>query len=150
MKLKIPPAIVTILFAATMWLIDHYLKVGRMSTEVSRWLTLIFMGAGGLLGLVGLVQFYRNSTSIDPHKPEKASALVTGGIYSISRNPMYVGLSLILIGYGCYLGNLLTLLVLPFFVGYMNHYQIIPEEQVMEEKFGDKYLSYKSKVRRWL
>lgn len=63
---------------------------------------------------------------------------------------MYVGLVFILAGYGFYLGNLLTLLVLPLFVGYMNWYQIIPEEEVMTEKFGDEFLKYKSEVRRWL
>lgn len=152
MQLKIPPAIVTVLFAAIMWLIERYLELNWLTLDALLSLTLavVFASAGGLLGLIGLVQFYRNSTSIDPHKPAKASALVTDGIYRISRNPMYVGLLLILAGWGFYLENLLTLLVLPLFVGYMNRYQIIPEEEVMEKKFGDQYLRYKSEVRRWL
>lgn len=105
---------------------------------------------GGLSGLIGLIQFYRYSTSIDPHKPAKASNLVTNGIYGISRNPMYVGLLLILTGYGFYLSNILTFVMPLLFVEYMNRYQIMPEEEVLAEKFGDKYLRYKYEVPRWL
>lgn len=150
MKLKIPPAVITILFAVIMWVTDYYLDIVQVMFDGFRWLALIFMGAGGLFGLIGLIQFYIHSTSIDPHKPDKASNLVTDGIYSISRNPMYVGLLFILAGYGFHLGNLLTLSVLPVFMAYMNRYQIIPEEEVIQEKFGDRYLRYKSEVRRWL
>lgn len=150
MKLKIPPAIVTLISGALMWLIDRYLTIEWLEVGGSFWIVLTFLAIGGLFGLLGLFQFYNHSTSIDPHKPDKASYLVTDGIYSISRNPMYVGLVFFLAGYGFYLGDLLTLLVLPLFVGYMNRYQIIPEEEVMAEKFGDDYLRYKSQVRRWL
>lgn len=150
MQLKIPPVIVMLFFGAAMWLIDEYLTVGWFEVSRSRWIALAIVIIGGLFGLLGLIQFYTHSTSIDPHKPDKASHLVTGGIYNLSRNPMYVGLAFLLAGYGFYLGNLLTLLVFPLFVGYMNRYQIIPEEKVMAEKFGDEYLKYKSEVRRWL
>lgn len=114
---KIPSAIVTVFIAVVMWLIDYYSEIGWIAADGLLWLFLIFLGAGGLLGLVGLGQFYRSSTSIDPHKPEKADALATYGIYCISRNPMYVGLLFISAGYGFYLGNLLTLLALPLFFG---------------------------------
>ena len=63
---------------------------------------------------------------------------------------MYVGLLLILVGYGFYLGNVLVFAMLPLFMGYMNRYQIIPEENVMKEKFGEEYQKYKSEIRRWL
>lgn len=150
LTLKIPPAVVTLIVAAAMWWTDQYLVFGWAEFGQSIWLSFIFMGLGGVFGLMGLVAFYRKSTSIDPHKPSKASSLVTDGIYSISRNPMYVGLLAILLGYGFYLGNVLAVALTPLFVGYMNWYQIIPEERVMEEKFGDDYLDYKSSVRRWL
>lgn len=150
MKLKIPPVVITFIFGALMWLTDRYFTIGWFAPGIDSWIVLALVAVGGLFGLLGLIQFYNNSTSIDPHKPDKASNLVTAGIYSISRNPMYVGLVFLLTGYGFYLGNLLTLFVLPLFVGYMNRYQIIPEEKVMAEKFGDEYLKYKSEVRRWL
>lgn len=75
---------------------------------------------------------------------------MTGGIYKVSRNPMYVGLFFLLLAYATMLQNIANLTVLPLFIWYMNRFQIIPEEEVMEEKFGDAYLEYKSEVRRWL
>lgn len=150
LKLKIPPAIITLIIATAMWWIDQYLVFSWAIFGAMWWVSFMFVGIGGVFGLLGLIQFYTSSTSIDPHKPEKTSRLVTNGIYSISRNPMYVGLLLMLVGYGFYLGSGLTFAMLPLFVGYMNRYQIIPEEKVMEEKFGAEYQKYKGEVRRWL
>ncbi|MDZ7658303.1 isoprenylcysteine carboxylmethyltransferase family protein [Fodinibius sp.] len=150
LELKIPPAIVTLIIAIAMWWIDQTLEYTWATFDTVLMIEFLFLGIGGFLGLAGLIQFYQSSTSIDPHKPGKTSRLVADGIYSISRNPMYLGLLFILAGYGFYLSNILTFLLLPLFVGYMNRYQIIPEEKVMEEKFGDDYLRYKSEVRRWL
>lgn len=150
LKLKIPPAVVTIIIAAGMWWIAQNLVYDWATFESVLRIEILFLGIGGILGLAGLIQFYRSSTSIDPQKPDKTRKLATDGIYSISRNPMYLGLLFILAGYAFYLANLLTFLLLPLFVVYMNRYQIIPEEEAMEEKFGDEYLRYKSDVRRWL
>lgn len=150
LALKIPPGIVTLIIVAVMWWIDLYLNLSWLTFGSSVLVGGIFLGMGAVLGLLGLIQFYRNSTSVDPHQPSKASSLVTNGIYGISRNPMYVGLLLILIGYGFHLGNMLTLVMPLLFVVYMNRYQIMPEEKILAEKFGDKYLKYKTQVRRWL
>ncbi len=150
LELKIPPAIVTLIIAAGMWWIDQYLVFGWAEFDLAIWLSTIFLGIGGVFGGMGLVEFFKESTSIDPHKPQKASNLVTTGIYSISRNPMYMGLLSILVGYGLYLGNVLSIVLISLFMGYMNRYQIIPEEKVMEEKFGEEFRKYKSEVRRWL
>ncbi|PAU94434.1 protein-S-isoprenylcysteine methyltransferase [Aliifodinibius salipaludis] len=149
LALKIPPAVVTLIIAAVMWWIGNNLDFSRVIFDPLLWVSFIFLGIGGGIGLLGLVAFYKASTSIDPHKPKKASNLVTNGIYSISRNPMYLGLLMILIGYGFYLGNILVFIMIPLFVGYMNRFQIIPEERVMEEKFDDEFHRYKSEVRRW-
>lgn len=150
MKLKIPPAIVALGIAGVMWLVAQNFDPEWAIFNGVRWIGLIFAGAGGGIGLLGLVQFYKKSTSINPHKPRNASRLVTDGIYGISRNPMYVGLLLILIGYGWFLGNILAFAVTALFVVYMNRFQIIPEEEVMEEKFGEEFRKYKSSVHRWL
>lgn len=149
LELKIPPAVITLIIAIAMWWIDKYLAFSWVTFGTEWWATFFISGIGGVLGLLGLVEFYKSSTSIDPHRPEKSSTLVTNGIYSISRNPMYAGLLFILVAYGFYLGNVLTFSMIPLFVGYMNRYQIIPEEQVMEEKFADEFRKYKSEVRRW-
>lgn len=150
LKLKIPPAVVTIIFAFVMWIMDNYIHFNGTDFRGPLWLAVSFFAAGVIIGLVGLVQFYRKSTSINPHKPDSASSLVDSGIYRFSRNPMYVALLMILISYGIYLGDILAILISPLFVLYMNYFQIIPEEKVLQQKFGEEFEKYRSKVRRWI
>ncbi|MEL7833778.1 isoprenylcysteine carboxylmethyltransferase family protein [Fodinibius sp. Rm-B-1B1-1] len=150
LALKIPPAVLTLIIAGAMWWIDENMNHSWIEFGPLYWAASISLALGGIFGVLGLVQFYQHSTSIDPHKPDKVSSLVTNGIYSVSRNPMYVALLLVLAAYGFYLGNGLTLALLPVFVGYMNRFQIEPEEKVMQEKFGEEFLHYKRDVRRWL
>lgn len=150
MKLKIPPALVAAIIAGLMRMVSVYLPFGSLTLFGAYWVAGLMVVAGGVLGMVSLFQFYRHGTSIDPHKPQKARSLVTGGIYQYSRNPMYLALFFLLIAYASILQNVLNLVLFPLFIWYMNRYQIIPEEEVMEEKFDDQYREYKSKVRRWL
>lgn len=150
MELKIPPALVMVLFGGAMWAFDTYLFSGFDVIPASYWISRFFLLMAVMLGVLGLFQFHRNSTSIDPHKPEKAANLVTGGIYRLSRNPMYVALLFLLIGFGFRLQNLPSLLFVPLFILYMNRFQIKPEEEVLMEKFGEEYRQYTSNVRRWL
>jgi len=95
-------------------------------------------------------QFLKQKTTVDPRKPQKASSLVTNGLYAFSRNPMYLALLFILLAWCLYLGNAFNYLIAALFVGYMNRFQIFPEEVVLQEMFGKAYVAYCSKVRRWL
>lgn len=150
MKLKVPPAITTALVAVIMWVITTYLFWNALIFSVPNWIPVIIATLSILLGVAGLVQFHSHQTSIDPHKPEKATSLVHSGIYRFSRNPMYLGLLLLLVAYGCYLGAGHSLLILPLFVWYMNEFQIKPEEEILLQKFGADYQTYKKNVRRWI
>ncbi|TYP92140.1 Protein-S-isoprenylcysteine O-methyltransferase Ste14 [Fodinibius salinus] len=150
MALKIPPALVFVIIAGLMHLVSLFLPFGSLTLSGAYWVAGLLMVAGGVLGVAGLLQFYRNGTSVDPHKPAEASTLVTDGIYQYTRNPMYLALFFLLIAYASILQNVLNLFILPLFIWYMNKYQIIPEEEIMEEKFSSKYLKYKSEVHRWL
>ena len=94
--------------------------------------------------------FRRHKTTVNPFTPAKSSSLVATGIYRYSRNPMYLGLFLALLGWGAYLGNWASALLLPAFVAYMNRFQIHPEERVLTESFGPQFLAYARSVRRWL
>ena len=89
-------------------------------------------------------------TTVSPIKPQASSKLVNSGIYRISRNPMYLGFLIILIGIAAYLSNLFSLLLCPFFVMYMNRFQIRPEERSLKSFFGKDYINYKIRTRRWL
>src|SRR5690606_37573393 len=105
---------------------------------------------GIAVSLTGIATFRRARTTIDPKNPAEASSLINSGIYRYSRNPMYLGVLLVLVGWVFYLGNLLSILGIFIFIAYITRFQIIPEERLLEEKFQAKFLSYKNNVRRWL
>lgn len=105
---------------------------------------------GVCVALLGVASFRRARTTVNPLKPEKASALVMSGIYRYTRNPMYLGLLLALLGWAFFLSNALAFLSLPAFILYMNRFQIAPEERVLAARFGQEFAAYLSKVRRWL
>lgn len=109
---------------------------------------LLFIGF--IIGVVSVYQFKRITTTVNPTTPEKASILVDGGIFSFSRNPMYLALLIALLAAFFYLQNLSGLVVIFAFVYYMTRFQIMPEERALEKVFGKKYLAYQKRVRRWL
>lgn len=149
-KIRIPPPIwMLICGASALFLNSLYpMSLGRSSER------LLIAGVCLLLAAVflanSLLGFIRNKTTVNPLRPEKATSLVMTGVYRFSRNPMYLGMLLCLCAWGFYLGNILTILGPVLFGVIMNALQISPEEQVLREKFGDAYLDYCSKVRRWL
>lgn len=99
--------------------------------------------------LAGIVAFRRARTTVNPLRPEKASTLVTDGVYGITRNPMYVGMACLLLAWACWLAGAWTFAGPVLFVAYITRFQIVPEERVLRERFGD-YAAYSSRVRRWL
>jgi len=105
---------------------------------------------GGTVALFGVLEFRKAKTTVDPRYPQKSENLVITGIYKISRNPMYLGLLLILFGWFVILENVATLSLLPIFIWYINHFQIKPEERFLLKKFGSDFSQYCSRVRRWL
>jgi protein-S-isoprenylcysteine O-methyltransferase Ste14 len=106
--------------------------------------------AGASLDLAGLAHFLRARTTINPLKPANASALVTRGIYRFTRNPMYLGLAMLLLAWALYLSNVAALAVLPLFILYINRFQIAPEERALAARFGAEFADYRARVRRWL
>ena len=83
-------------------------------------------------------------------KPDASSSLVVSGVYARSRNPMYLGFLLVLVGWAVFLSNVLGFLLLPAFIFYMNRFQIEPEERALRSLFGQAFVTYKSRVRKWL
>lgn len=149
-KLKIPPVAVSLLFLGMIWLLDHLLPNESLGFPFKNWLAGVLLILGAIVALLGVWEFRKKSTTVNPHKPQNTTDLVDSGIYRLSRNPMYLGLFLILCAGILYLGNFYNLLVLPLFVWYMNSFQIIPEEEVMLDKFGKEFQKYLSSVRRWI
>ncbi len=117
---------------------------------VSRRIFRTLLVLGTLTAISGVIQFAVQSTSVNPHKPDHASSLVTTGVYRLSRNPMYLGMLIILLAAVLKFGHPAGLIVLPLFVLYMNRFQIEPEEKAMEKKFGEEFRKYRQDVRRWV
>ena len=149
MTLKLPPAFIFIIFAAIMYLVAKFLPVGYFDFFGRYLLIKILLTMAILLGVISLFQFFRSRTSIDPMNPSKTGKLVTNGLYNYSRNPMYLALLIILLAWGLWLGNAFNTIIAAAFVAYMNKFQIIPEEEALQSKFGKEYEKYKIKVRRW-
>ena len=96
------------------------------------------------------VSLRRARTTVNPLRPERASALVTTGVYRITRNPMYVGMALMLLAWAVLLASPAALAGPVTFIAYMNRFQIGPEEDALDTLFGPDYAAYRSRVRRWL
>ncbi len=148
--MRILPPLYMLGFAACMWLLDRYMPFMHAIPLSARWISLVFITAGLIIDLTSLFLFLRAKTTPHPFQEEKASTLVTTGFYQYSRNPMYLGLLLLLIGWAIRLGSATPFMLLPLFVMVITSKQIIREEKALGEIFGEEYLIYKSRVRRWL
>jgi protein-S-isoprenylcysteine O-methyltransferase Ste14 len=149
LELKIPPPIVAIFVAALMWIASRAPAL-RFEIPARRTIAASLAVLGVAVAIAGVVSFRRAQTTVNPLKPESTSSLVVSGLYRISRNPMYVGMLLVLLGWGVLLSNVAALAIVPAFVLYMNRFQIGPEETVLARTFGGEYATYRSRVRRWL
>ncbi len=138
-----------ILFAATEWLADRYVPIASLIrapyTRVGAGLMVLAL----LPALSAVVQFRRARTTIHPHHPERASALVTHGVYAWTRNPMYLSLWLLVIGWSVRLGALSGMIIALCFGPVLTRVQIRAEEQALAGRFGEAYARYRAKVRRW-
>lgn len=150
LECKVPPAILFAICTGLMWIISENLQNFAFSHPFLPWIAKILFFIGILIGIAGVWEFWKKRTTVDPHRPEKASSFVHSGIYHFTRNPMYLGLLTGLIGILIYFANPVNILVLMGFVLYMNRFQIIPEERVMAKKFGEDFSDYKNSVRRWI
>lgn len=150
LELKIPPLLVLFIMAGAMLGVTYaapalsFLVPGR--TVVAFALAALGMGSA----IAGVIAFRHRHTTVNPLTPSASSAIVTGGIYRMSRNPMYLGFLLVLAGWVVCLSNAGAALLLPAFVAYLTRYQIEPEERALLAKFGSQYAEYMSRVRRWV
>ena len=150
LELRIPPVVVAVLVGAAMWAVS--LVTPRLPIDLA---PRIFVGVAiGILGLAaalaGVVEFRRAHTTVDPTNPSKSSTVVTSGIYRLTRNPMYLGFLLVVVGWAAYLSSPWTFIGPIAFVVYMNRFQIEPEERMLAARFGASFEQYLRSVRRWL
>lgn len=124
---------------------DFMIRVPFVEFVVSA-LTLV----SGCIGIAGIYEFRKIKTTVNPVKPESATSVVNTGVFAYTRNPMYVALLLLIIALGLWWQHLSVFICGVLFVSYMNRYQIKPEERALERLFGEEYLKYKNRVRRWI
>ena len=149
MKLKIPPPLVTLIFAAIMYVLAKFLPIGYFDFFGRIYVAYTLAGFAILIMMISILQFFVAKTTTSPVSPSKAKKLVTNGIYQYSRNPMYLSMLLSLLTIGLWLGNAFNVLIAAAFVSYMNKFQIIPEEQALTKIFDKEYKQYCILVRRW-
>ncbi|MEM5430305.1 isoprenylcysteine carboxylmethyltransferase family protein [Cupriavidus oxalaticus] len=150
LELKIPPPVVALLTGLLMWLAAASMARIEIPFRLRVGVAVALACTGAAIGVWAMVSFWRAKTTMNPIKPATASLLVTGGIFRITRNPMYLSLLLYLLAWAAYLSNWLALLFLPLFVLYIDRFQIVPEERALSSLFGPQYGAYKERVRRWL
>jgi protein-S-isoprenylcysteine O-methyltransferase Ste14 len=150
LELKVPPPAVALACGALMWLAGEVVPAFTVPSAVRIGAALFAAGAGVIIDLTGFVTFRRARTTVNPLRPAAASSLVTYGVYAHTRNPMYLGLALQLLGWAAYLANPLALAVVAGFVAYVTRFQIVPEERILAGLFGTRYAAYRAAVRRWL
>ncbi len=150
LELKIPPPVYALSIALLMWLLNKYFPLAHFINSPWNKAGLGIIILAGVFDLWSLLLFFKKKTTFNPMKPETTTGLVVKGLYKVSRNPMYVGMLIMLFGFAFWLGSVTPFLVLPLFYFVITVMQIKPEERFLLEKFGTEYQLYKDKVRRWL
>ena len=150
MRARIPPPVFLLTTGVLMWFVAHSDFAVSFAFPYSIVVAIPLAVAGIAIDVISLRQFRAAETTINPLKPENATSLVRDGMFSVSRNPMYLGMLLVLIGWGAWLGSAGNAALLLLFVFTMNVLQIKPEEAVLSSLFGQQYENYCEEVRRWI
>ncbi|HWA39222.1 MAG TPA: isoprenylcysteine carboxylmethyltransferase family protein [Burkholderiales bacterium] len=150
LEAKVPPPLVVLAAAVLIWGLRRLFPEEGIFIPGRRAIYWTLLGLGLLVAVLGIFEFRRARTTVNPMKPADASALVTGGIYRFTRNPMYVGDVLILLAVVVFFSNPLGLAGVVLFVAWMNLWQIPAEERALKARFGEAYEAYCGRVRRWI
>ena len=147
MKKRIPPPLITMFCILIIFLSKSIFPSFVFPYKLELGVVVSILSL--LLLIVSVKSFINNNTTINPLNLKKSTYLVTDGLFRFSRNPMYLGMSIMRLGFGIIFGAKLTIFIIALFALYITFFQIMPEERAMNEKFTD-WKNYSSKVRRWL
>ena len=148
MNNKIPPPIVTFICGIAIYFSKNFFNqfFSYNNSTISLFLLIL-----GLLVFISAVKSFRtHKTTINPLEPRKASSLVTTGIFKFSRNPMYLGMLIILLSISFRFNLIGGIIISLFFYFFITKFQIIPEEVAMNELFGNEFVDYEKKTKRWI
>lgn len=150
LELRIPPLALTAATAVAIALAHVYAPLLRIPFPGQKYASAALVLIGFLLAAVGVAQFRRSRTTVNPMSPNQASAIVTTGLYRVTRNPMYLGMALVLLGVAAWGSALAGYLLVGGFCWYLTRFQIIPEEKALLAAFGAEFADYMGRVRRWV
>jgi protein-S-isoprenylcysteine O-methyltransferase Ste14 len=136
--------------AAGMWTVAHLPPILQLPKLVRLLVAAVLIAIGVAVAIGGVMSFRRAKTTVNPLKPETSAVLVSTGVYSFTRNPMYLGMVLALFAWAVYLSSMWSLIGPVLFGLYITRFQIVPEERVLDRLFGAPFAEYKKRVRRWL
>ena len=147
-SVKIHPPVLLALHIFIAWLLGMAIALPFKVPPIFSNVGLGLAGLGFLFGALALYEFRKARTTVDPHGSVKT--IVSKGIYRFTRNPIYLGMACMLLGFPLTFGNVWGIVLTPVFILLMNSLVIQHEEAYLEKKFGDVYAGYKSRVRRWI
>ena len=150
LELKVLPPVIALVIALAMWAVSRFTKTYPLLGHARVGTAIAILVVGIAFMAMGVLALRRSRTTLNPTQPNTTSALVIGGVYRITRNPMYLGLFFVLIAIGLLLSSSWSLLGALAFALYIDRFQVVPEERALIELFGDEYAAYKANVRRWL
>ena len=145
---KIPPPILVLILVSSNYYSSK--KIDLIHLPNQDLISIIIFLFGILILINPIFKFIKSKTTIDPIKFKKVNKLIISGIYKYSRNPMYLGLLMIVISTSIFFLNILSITTPFLFYCWINRFQIKREEIFLTEKFGEEYMSYKTKTRRWI
>jgi protein-S-isoprenylcysteine O-methyltransferase Ste14 len=148
LEARVPAPIIALGVAGAMWLVSG--NVSSPDAGVREVVATVALQLSAVLAIAAFGGLWRAGTTFNPIYPERATKLVTNGVYAISRNPIYLSLLLLLIAYAIRLWSLYAAAGPALFVAYISRFQIVPEERALEAKFGVAFTDYKRRVRRWI
>ena len=146
--LKIPPPLLVLILVMSNYFSSK--KIDLILFPNQNLISFIILIIGVLILINPILKFIKSKTTIDPIKFKKVNKLITSGIYKYSRNPMYLGLLMIVISTSIFYLNIFSITTPILFVCWINRFQIEREEIFLTEKFGKEYILYKTKTRRWI
>ena len=146
--IKIPPPLIVLVLIVSIYFSSK--KIDLINIPMQLEISIFILSAGILIFINPVLQFVKSKTTVNPIQFEEVNKLVTSGIFKYSRNPMYLGMLMIVLSTSIFYLNVYSILTPLLFILWINKFQIKREEEFLIEKFGDEYLSYKKKTRRWI
>tara|TARA_B100001287_G_scaffold170459_1_gene143471 strand:- start:161 stop:604 length:444 start_codon:yes stop_codon:yes gene_type:complete len=146
--IKIPPPLIVLVLIVSIYFSSKKIDLINMPLQLE--ISIFILSAGILIFVNPVLQFIKSKTTVNPIQFEDVNKLVTSGIFKYSRNPMYLGMLMIVLSTSIFYLNIYSILTPLLFILWINKFQIKREEEFLIEKFGDEYLSYKKKTRRWI